>query len=269
MIVSPIQIQRHLCRRLSRKAFTLIELLVAMAVLTLIMMLFTQVLNSVSGAYSRGRNDAESYSTGRALLDAIGRDLQGAFIREDLVSFPEAGNSRRLAFYTAQAGIADDPVAIRDLSFVEYYQSQEEDIAALIRADADIEWSSVEKIAFGSTTPPTPTPRTLSNGVLAFDYRFITSDGVVARKPAKPSSVIAVRISLAVVDPKTMQVIRRTNALSGMKTALQTAVEEETLLSARSAWEGWINTASYPGSVLGGVRFFERVVPLNPQAPLE
>ncbi len=266
MIASLAQIQR---RWLSRKAFTLVELLVAMAVLTLIMMLFTQVLNSVSGAYTRGRNDAESYSTGRALLDAVGRDLQCAFIREDLVSFPEAGNSRRLAFYTAQAGIADDPVAIRDLSFVEYYQSQEADSAALIRADADIEWSSVEKVAFGSTAPPLLTPRTLSNGILAFDYRFVTSDGVAARKPGKPSSVIAVRISLAVADPKTMQVIRRINALSSMKTALKTAVEEETLLSARSAWEAWINTASYPGGVLGGIRFFERVVPLNPQATLE
>jgi prepilin-type N-terminal cleavage/methylation domain-containing protein len=257
------------CRILSRRAFTLVELLVAIAVLTLIMMLFTQVLRSVSGAYSQGRNDAESYSTGRALLDAIGRDLQGAFIREDLVSFPEEGNFRRLAFYTAQAGIADDPAAIRDLSFIEYYESQEEASAALIRADADIQWSSVEKIAFGSTAPPTPTPRTLSNGILAFDYRFITSNGIAVRKPAKPSSVIAVRISLAVADPKTMQVIRRTNALSSMKAGLKAAVEEETLLSAKSAWETWIDTASYPGGALGGIRLFERVVPLNPQASLE
>ncbi len=58
-----------------RRAFTLIELLVSMAVLTLLVVFVTSMVNSVSKIWSSGEQRVEIYQNGRAILDQIARDL--------------------------------------------------------------------------------------------------------------------------------------------------------------------------------------------------
>jgi prepilin-type N-terminal cleavage/methylation domain-containing protein len=70
-------------RRLARRAFTIVELLVATAVLSVLIVLLAQVMNTVSNAWSGGTGRAERQQTGRALVDFIGRELRAAALPVD------------------------------------------------------------------------------------------------------------------------------------------------------------------------------------------
>lgn len=262
---------RHDARR-AGAGFTLIEILVSVAVLALVLVLLMQVVGSVLNTYTGSRARAESTSTGRALLDAIARDIQGAYLRADLPAFPEDGSDRRLAFYTAQAGLTSDPAPVRDVSYVDYFLNDEPDEAELMRADVGMTWDEVDKLVFGSMAIPASTTRKLSDGVLAFNYRFILKNREITPNPPDLASITAVRVSLAVTDPQTLSVLRSTNTLGNLKTALEGATAADDLLSARAAWENWLRSsaaAGYDGRVLGGIAFFERVIPVHQQPGME
>lgn len=69
--------------RPARPAFTIVELLVATTVLSVLVVLLAQVMNTVSNAWSGGTGRAERQQNGRALVDFIGRDLRAAALPVD------------------------------------------------------------------------------------------------------------------------------------------------------------------------------------------
>jgi prepilin-type N-terminal cleavage/methylation domain-containing protein len=69
--------------RLAKRAFTIVELLVATAVLSVLIVLLAQVMNTVSTAWSGGAGRAERQQNGRALVDFIGRELRAAALPVD------------------------------------------------------------------------------------------------------------------------------------------------------------------------------------------
>jgi prepilin-type N-terminal cleavage/methylation domain-containing protein len=61
-----------------RRAFSLIEILVAIALLSLLVVVLSQIVTVVSRAWVEGEKRVEVYQNGRAILDLIERDLTGA-----------------------------------------------------------------------------------------------------------------------------------------------------------------------------------------------
>lgn len=247
----------------SSLGFTLIEILVAVAVLSLTLVLFLQFSRGVFDAYRSGRANLDNYATGRALLDAIARDVQGAIIRGDLPSFPASGGGpRELSFYTGVAGIpSGGATGLRDLSYVRYELAPAE--FSLKRSDAAITWDDKSAIRIGSAqTPPAATSRTLSAGVLAFDYRFLLQDGTITRTPDDVTKVAAVRFSIAVADPNSLRILKETGLASSLHGRLEQEVSDDHLVSAKSAWEALLKDgiamAGFPGPALSGVNVFER-----------
>jgi hypothetical protein len=90
-------------------AFTLAELLVTVGVLVLLVLLFTQLLNSSATITALGHKQMDADSQAREVLDRMAIDLAQMTKRSDLdyylksSSTPQSGNDQ-LAFYTAVPG---------------------------------------------------------------------------------------------------------------------------------------------------------------------
>ncbi len=68
----------------AREGFTLIEVLVSMAVLSVIVLMMSNLLNSALQSLSNGESDQERHRSGRALTDFIGRELRAALLPTEI-----------------------------------------------------------------------------------------------------------------------------------------------------------------------------------------
>ena len=93
----------------SRAAFTLTELLVTMGVLVLLVLLFTQLLNSAATTMTLGNKRMDADSQARQLLDRMAIDFDQMLKRTDVSYYvkttgnTQAGNDQ-IAFFSAVPG---------------------------------------------------------------------------------------------------------------------------------------------------------------------
>lgn len=66
-----------------RQGFTLVELMVATAVLSLLLLMLTQVASMLGNTWSSGHGRAERRQNGRALVDFIGQEIRSAALPVD------------------------------------------------------------------------------------------------------------------------------------------------------------------------------------------
>jgi len=102
-IMTPIPPARQDRRR---AGFTLVELLVAISVLSILLVLLTQVAGSVADTWAKGNSRADRRQNGRSLVDFIAREVRSA-------SLPVA-QPREPSTTTAAGAV----IAIPDLNFV-------------------------------------------------------------------------------------------------------------------------------------------------------
>lgn len=253
--------------------FTLIEVLVATAVMVLMLAMFLQMSNSAVSAYRQGRANLDNYATGRALLDALTRDIQCSVIRNDLPSFPMEDGNRSFAFYTALPGIPNDNAGepLRNLSYIKYSLVADGERSSLLRSNTEIAWTAngSQKVRVGIPlqAPPDVAPRVLADGIVGFDYRFLLRDGTIAQNPESVSQIAAVRVTIATADGASLDTLRDQQKLDPLCKDLRESLSAQpATLSAKSLWEDLMNdpsfTAKYPSRALTGIRFFERVVSL-------
>ena len=98
------------CARFGRcRAFTLAELLVTVGVLVLLVLLFTQLLNSSATIATLGHKQMDADSQAREVLDRMAIDLAQMIKRSDVdyylksSSIPQSGNDQ-LAFFAGVPG---------------------------------------------------------------------------------------------------------------------------------------------------------------------
>jgi type II secretory pathway pseudopilin PulG len=108
-IIQHAQATRVPLQSRSRLGFTLAELLVSLGVLVLLVLLFTQLLNSATRIATLGHKQMDADSQAREVLDRMAIDFAQMVKRSDVdyylksPSTPQSGNDQ-IAFYAAVPG---------------------------------------------------------------------------------------------------------------------------------------------------------------------
>jgi type II secretory pathway pseudopilin PulG len=266
-----------------RIGFSLVEMMVALCVVSLLVVMFANVLGLMSSSWVNGRAKVNDFTKARAMLDLMEHDIQYGLFRPDLPAFPPLGiNASSLEFYTLRPGISasgSGSTAERDISLVQYGISSGTSGAGvtstLQRYDFAVNWSDnpSSTVPFGNSSSFTvsPTPRDTAPGVIALKTLFIQSDGTMSTTYASVSSKYPTRcIAFAIAVTSDQTLMRMTSAqLASLQNALNAAATGTH--SIKADWEAYLNGSSmdwthYPKSLGTDLKTFERYVllPNNP-----
>ncbi|HSI87023.1 MAG: PilW family protein [Candidatus Methylacidiphilales bacterium] len=264
----------------TKKAFTLVEMLVSLTIMSMMSLLFVQIISSVESTWAKGRQLANNMGKGRLALDIISRDLQTGVFRPDLGAFAmqngtPSPQSLNFCFFTSRSADSD-----RALSLVNYRLSSN---AVLLRESMPVSWNngSPLKITFGTNSiPQMATIATdgsatdLATGVLAFRMYFVNTraDGLgrtISLNYVNTSTLQtkAVGVAIVVVDEQTRKALESQSKLS----ALLAAGWEPPADLNRGLAKHWqavldnflLSNPGLPSGIRSGVRVFECVVPVS------
>lgn len=247
-------------RYVSRQGFTLIELLVSVAVLALVSVILMQLLSAASQTWLTGQAKVNNFTKGRSMLDLLARDLQMGVYRADLPAFPNGA----IAFYTQRPGFATGGGTLRSLSWTQYDLGSSTN-TVLQRADLAVDWNASGSPSFGSTTAPSgATSRDTAPGIVGFNIQFVYPDGSLSPHYVADSRPSAVSIGIAVIDDKTLEMLRQDPAkISALRNGFANSVSGTN--SIKADWEKHLqsfNWDAYPKNLAPGLKIFERYVPL-------
>jgi len=250
------------------RAFSLIEVLVAMAVLALMVVFLSQLLQSASGGLLGGKARVNSFTKARSMLDLLSRDVQAGIFREDLAAFASEGASSsftNVAFYTRRSGVpSGGSVPLRNVSLVQY---RLETNGILKRSDLPISWSgAATDVSFGIVDAfprlNAIVDRDTAPGVLGFKVLFLQSNGVLtdAYDPANRPKGVA--IGLAVLDDGMLKKLTP-DQWGDLQTAFASQVTGTN--SPKADWDaylggGGMDWSDYPNDLGRGLKIFERYV---------
>ena len=267
--------------RQGRAGFTLLELLVAMSVFILLVTLLAGVVSSVSSAWVRSREKMDAFVKGRALMNVLQRELKDAAIRDDLPVFPGGDFS----FYTTTAShdesmLASAPNDARALTFVSYGKADDANGRPMLRrtdrpyyylnngaSDAPL-WTEP---TVNNVGPSGVLTRQLCDGVYAFRYAFIQTDGTVSSTFNKGTvnPTCAVQVSLAVLGEQAEALLQQ----MGLRTQLESIFGQAGLPAAGQAWSPktiWDQAllsdpamSGFPPQIRTAIRTYERVIPIQ------
>jgi prepilin-type N-terminal cleavage/methylation domain-containing protein len=251
--------------------FTLLEILTAVAVLSLLVAMLTQMLGTISRTWTEGQLRVNNFAKARVMLDLMARDLQNGLFRSDLAAFPNS----TFAFYTQGSGVSTSSTdSLRSVSLVKYEVDSTSTNSVLQRSDLAIPWSSsASLVSFGNTTSlpmlSSVVARDTSPGVLDFKTIFVYSDGTLTTSYTASSSnpVRSVGLTLAVVDDQTIKHLTSAQ-ISALRTGLDGAISGS--CSVKSDWDAYLKSTSmnwttYPRTLAVGLKIFERYVTLPAQ----
>lgn len=257
-----------------RRAFTLLEVLVSVSILTVILLLFTQIIGVVSETWRAGVARADNFAQARVVLGLIERDVQAMVLRPDLPAFVDDSGKTACAFYTRYPGIGTG----RRLSLISYELTGAAADPKLQRADYGFAFTGATGPAgprYGDTAKLADlgetTRQPLVEAVLAFKVQFIRVDGQLAAAykynsadPLAVDNTTAVVISMVVLDSGAHGLARSSNSLSTVAATFDGA--PPTGETYAQHWRGLLSSgdlpANIPKPVSRGLRAFERRIVL-------
>jgi hypothetical protein len=216
-------------------AFTLAELLVSMGVLVLLVLLFTQLVNSAATVTILGHKRMDADSEARQVFDRMAVDFAQMLKRTDVSyyvkNFNQIGQNDQIAFYSAVPGYYPSSGAKSSLSLVAYRVNSDSTSPAynkLERLGKGLVWNG----ASINDTPAVFLPLTISNtwpyatnqnpdpsspsayevigpDVFRFEY-FFQLGGALSESPCTGANcalnawrqVTAIVVDIAVIDPR-------------------------------------------------------------------
>ncbi len=99
----------------TKAAFTLIELLASMAILGVMTVLLFSAFDQTSKAWLQGESRVETYSSARAALDYMSRELAQAMVNSNNLQF--FGTTNAMAFIAPSDDRAGDPVDMAEVVY--------------------------------------------------------------------------------------------------------------------------------------------------------
>ncbi|MEY2525734.1 MAG: hypothetical protein QOE73_505 [Verrucomicrobiota bacterium] len=225
-------------RRLNQ-AFTLTEVLVAIAVLVLVILLVTRLLNDATALTTLGHKRMDADANARSLFDRIAVDF-GQMIKRTDVSYyvktqtnVQAGNDQ-IAFYSMVTGYYPTPSKQSPVSLVAYRINSDSTSLSynkLERMGKGLIWNgaSATHVPILFLAPSTATPTTTIENVwpaaanstatdsdyelagpqiFRFEYYYLLRTGALSDGPwpsltaVNMNDVAAMVVAIAVVDPK-------------------------------------------------------------------
>jgi hypothetical protein len=222
-----------------RAAFTLAELLVTVSVLALLVLLFTQLLNSAATITTLGHKQMDADSQARQLLDRMAIDFAQMVKRNDVDLFAKgtaapnsvggamAGNDR-IAFYSTVPGYYPSTGSQSPVSLVAYRINSLSGATAfnkMERLGKGLVWNAVSTTdipvvflpltigpsvtsvtgtwpAAVSSTVPHTAYEVIGPQVFRFEYCYLLTDGSRSILPGNISGMAAIVADIAVIDPK-------------------------------------------------------------------
>ena len=282
-------------------AFTLAELLVTVGILVLLVLLFTQLLNSAATITMLGHKQMDADSQARQLLDRMAIDFAQMVKRTDLDFFGKGttapnsvggtmtGNDQ-IAFYSAVPGYYPSTGSQSPVSLVAYRVNSLSGATAfneLERLGKGLVWNGVSAtdnpvvfmpLTISATWPaatsssladPDGDYETVGPQVFRFEYCYLlrTNGSLSITPPPDISGIAAIVADIAVIDSKSKVLFNDTQitSLAGQLVDYSANMVPGQL---RNNWQNTLNgITSLPRPALSGVRLYERFFYLSPPTP--
>ena len=293
-----IRLRPHCARSRHIAAFTLAELLVTVVVLVLLVLLFTQLLNSAATIATLGHKQMDADSQARQLLDRMAIDFAQMVKRNDVDLFAKgtlapnsvggtmAGNDR-VAFYSAIPGYYPSTGSQSPVSLVAYRVnslSGATPFNKLERLGKGLVWNGVSAtntpVVFMpltiSATWPAATSSSLADPdgnyeiigpqVFRFEYCYVlkATGNLSITPPSDISGIAAIVADIAVIDEKSKVLLTNTQ-ITSLAGQLSDYAANMVPGQLRNAWQNTLNTSTtLPRPALSGVRLYERFFYLSP-----
>jgi prepilin-type N-terminal cleavage/methylation domain-containing protein len=275
--------------RRSRSGFTLAELLVSIAVLAIIVVLTSKMINSVAGAITLGSRRLDVESQVRPVLDRIGYDLSQMVRRSDVDYHvksslnTELGNDQ-IAFFASTPGYYPSPGTPSSLSLVSYRINSDSNSLSYNRMERmgkGLLWSGVSSIPgliFGlqaiynnwpnatSVSAADPDYELVAPQIFRFEYFYILNTGAASVQPGATGmrDIAAISVVVAAIDQKSRLLLseeqidpliaKLVDFSSGMKGSELT-----------TRWQSALNAATgMPRPALNGIRIYQRYFVTQP-----
>jgi Tfp pilus assembly protein PilV len=259
--------------------FTLTELLISVGVLVLLVLLFTQLLNSAATITTLGHKQMDADSQARQLLDRMAVDFAQMIKRSDVSYYlkggsggSQAGNDQ-IAFYSAVPGYYSTTTSTNQspISLVAYRVSTQNKAERLGKG---LLWNGVSAspaplIFWQAIAAPTDSDYSASGEIIGprvfrFEYCYLLTDGTVSiAPPANISGITAMVVDIAVIDPKSKVLL--TDAQVSTLAATLSDYNGEAPGGLLSSWRNVIDAnGSLPRAALSSIRLYERYFYLSP-----
>jgi len=239
----------------NNRAFTLIEMLVAMAVLALLALFITQLIDVSSIHMSASSRKLDGLAGARFALDRLGSDLAAMVQRSDVgQNFQKQAGNDTLAFYSE----VDAYSGTRRLAAVAYriQETNTDHPYQLERGVLERDWGD---------NFPTAAPSVnaldydvLAEGVLRMEFGYLTKKGQLVSNQTILNSkdVSAVVVAVAVLDSGSRKMLTDTQIK-----ALATALSDPLTPGSNdliSGWESALASSGLAPQAVQNVRFFQR-----------
>lgn len=277
-------------------AFTLAELLITVGLLALLVLLFTQLLNSAATITTLGHKQMDADSQARQLLDRMAVDFAQLVKRSDVDFFAKgtvapnsvggamAGNDR-IAFYSGVPGYYPSTGSQSPVSLVAYRVNSDSTSSSynkMERMGKGLVWNGVSPtdtpVVFMPLTVSVTCPAATSSSasdtayevigpqVFRFEYCYLlrTDGSLSTTPPTDISGIAAIIADIAVIDSKSKVLL--TNA---QITTLAGGLSDYTAGMApgqlRANWQTYLNgITNLPRPAISGIRLYERYFYLSP-----
>jgi hypothetical protein len=294
--LTPTQAARLPLQHSRANAFTLAELAVSVGVLVLLVLLFTQLLNNAASITTLGHKQMDADSQARQLLDRMAIDFAQLVKRSDVDFFAKGtvapnsvggamtGNDQ-IAFYSAVPGYYPPAGSQSPVSLVAYRVNSLSGATAfnkLERLGKGLVWNGVSTndtpVVFMpltiAATWPAATSSSLADSdgnyevigpqVIRFEYCYLGTDGTLSITPPTISSMAAIIVDIAVIDPKS-KVLLNNAQITTLAAGLSDYTAGMVPGQLRNNWQNTLNAnTTLPRPALSGVRLYERFFYLSP-----
>jgi type II secretion system protein J len=285
-------LQQKSCRNDSRNrgcsaGFTLAELLVSIGVLVLLVLLFTQLLNSAATITTLGHKQMDGDSQARQLLDRMAIDFAQMVKRSDVDFFAKgtvapnsvggtmAGNDQ-IAFYSTVPGYYPPTGSQSPVSLVAYRVNLDN---RLERRGKGLVWNGVSSTdtpvvfmpltitaAFPSINSGSdPSSEVIGPQVFRFEYCYLATDGTLSITPPNITAMAAIIVDIAVIDSKSKVLLNSAQITSLAAQLSDYGANNITPGQLRNSWQNTLNgNTTLPRPAVSGTRVYERFFYLSP-----
>lgn len=272
--------------RRSCRAFTLAELLVSVAVLTILILIATRMINSAATVTTLGSKRMDADSQVRPVLDRMAIDFAQMIRRPDVDYYVKSGNQAgndQIAFFSNVAGYYPPTGSQSPISLVAYRINSDATSPSFNRMERmgkGLLWNSVsttyKPILFAPQTIAGNWPAA-TNGdadpdyelvgpqIFRFEYFYLLKSGAIADSVGIDGlqDVAAIVITLAAIDQKSRLFLSDAN-LTTLAGRLKDFDSGQPIYDLTTSWQAALDGVSdMPRVVINGVRIYQRYLYLS------
>jgi prepilin-type N-terminal cleavage/methylation domain-containing protein len=254
------------------QAFTMVEMLVAMAVLSLLVVILSQVVALTEQAITLNVKNLNAAGQARLTFDRLGADLASRPVRIDLpMSFSHVAGNDSFQFYSQVDGYSlEAAYGARHFSVVGYriQETTPGRIFQLERGAAGTDWATGTDPVVVFSPQPLPVPvdadsDVLGRGVFRLEFCYLLNTGLISNgpPPADWNNVAGIVVAMAILDNSSRQLLSNPTAqLQTLSNALQDPAEGADPIS---TWNKNLSDASYaipgiPPAAMKNIRLYQR-----------